>query len=95
MPASVLLAVLLPVVLLGVARVGATTFPATVEVDLIFPRNDTYGPSVLFPIVFAIQNIALAPSLDPSIDFETSASQRRQCFDLWPENRPTVGQFLQ
>ncbi|KAK3936205.1 hypothetical protein QBC46DRAFT_395595 [Diplogelasinospora grovesii] len=61
---------LLPVALLWavVVQAGATTFPATVEVDLIFPRNDTYAPSALFPIVFAFQNAALAPSLDPGFD---------------------------
>jgi len=46
----------------------ATTFPTTVEVDLIFPRNDTYGPTALFPFVFAFQNALLAPSLDPGFD---------------------------
>ncbi|KAL0466563.1 hypothetical protein QR685DRAFT_99617 [Neurospora intermedia] len=59
----------LSAVLLWAMQVGAqATFPATVEVDLIFPRNDTYAPSTLFPIVFAFQNAALAPSLDPSLD---------------------------
>jgi hypothetical protein len=48
----------------------ATTFPTTVEVDLIFPRNDTYGPTALFPFVFAFQNALLAPSLDPGFDIE-------------------------
>ncbi|KAK3500591.1 hypothetical protein B0T13DRAFT_465760 [Neurospora crassa] len=60
----------LSAVLLWAMQVGAqTTFPTTVEVDLIFPRNDTYAPSTLFPVVFAFQNAALAPSLDPSLSF--------------------------
>lgn len=59
---------ILSAALLWAAQVAATTFPATVEVDLIFPRNDTYPPSALFPIVFAFQNAALAPSLDPGFD---------------------------
>ncbi|KAK3347847.1 hypothetical protein B0H65DRAFT_507845 [Neurospora tetraspora] len=58
----------LSAVLLWAMQVGAATFPATVEVDLIFPRNDTYAPSTLFPIVFAFQNAALASSLAPSFD---------------------------
>lgn len=33
-----------------------------VEVDLIFPRNDTYAPAQLIPIVFAIQNTKAAKS---------------------------------
>jgi hypothetical protein len=59
---------ILGAVILWAAQVGGTTFPATVEVDLIFPRNDTYAPSTLFPIVFAFQNAALAYSLSPSFD---------------------------
>lgn len=62
------LSTLLPAALLWVSHVGADTFPATVEVDLIFPRNDTYAPSAIFPIVFAFQNAALVPSLDPRLD---------------------------
>lgn len=54
--------------LLCARQVDATTFPSTVEVDLIFPRNDTYAPSALFPIVFAFQNAQLVPSLDPGFD---------------------------
>lgn len=65
-----LVAHLTVVLLWMVVAAAATTFPATVEVDLVFPRNDTYAPSALFPIVFAFQNAALAPSLDPGFDLE-------------------------
>ncbi|KFY90171.1 hypothetical protein V500_05257 [Pseudogymnoascus sp. VKM F-4518 (FW-2643)] len=33
-----------------------STFPATVEFDLVFPRNETYAADALLPIVFAVQN---------------------------------------
>lgn len=58
---------LLNIILLWMAaQAAAAIFPAIVEVDLIFPRNEsTYAPSADFPIVFAIQNPALAPLLDP------------------------------
>lgn len=39
----------------------------TVEVDLIFPRNDTYAPGPFMPVVFAVQNAAMAASLDMTI----------------------------
>jgi hypothetical protein len=66
--AAISLLAMLPVALVWMAQlVDATTFPATVEVDLIFPRNDTYAPTALFPVVFAFQNAALVPSLDPGI----------------------------
>ncbi|KAF3491006.1 uncharacterized protein GIQ15_00523 [Arthroderma uncinatum] len=32
------------------------TFPQTIEVDLIFPHNDTYAPVPFMPFVIAIQN---------------------------------------
>jgi hypothetical protein len=35
-----------------------------VEVDLVFPRNDTYAPSSTFPFIFAFQNPGLAPFLN-------------------------------
>lgn len=41
---------------------SAQTFPSIAEVDLLFPKNDTYAPTVLMPMVFAIQN---APAADP------------------------------
>lgn len=48
----------------------AVTFPATVEIDLIFPHNDTYAPSPLMPIVFAFQNSRLAAPLDPGLHYQ-------------------------
>ncbi|KAL6235795.1 hypothetical protein BDW75DRAFT_239887 [Aspergillus navahoensis] len=32
------------------------SYPATIEVDLLFPRNETYNNMTGFPIVFALQN---------------------------------------
>lgn len=49
--------------LLWAVLAGATTFPTTVEVDFIFPRNETYAPSRLFPVVLAFKNTAVAPSM--------------------------------
>ena len=37
---------------------------AIVEVDMIFPRNETYAPGPFMPVVFAIQNSAIAAPLD-------------------------------
>ncbi|KAI1764140.1 hypothetical protein GGR53DRAFT_334810 [Hypoxylon sp. FL1150] len=44
-------------------------FPAIVDVELIFPRNDTYAPANLTPIVFGIRNSQLAAPLDISFDW--------------------------
>ncbi|RMJ22163.1 hypothetical protein PHISP_06970 [Aspergillus sp. HF37] len=43
--------------------------PQTVEVDLIFPRNETYALSPLMPVVFAVQNPFYAEPLDLSLSY--------------------------
>ncbi|KAI0385410.1 hypothetical protein F5Y04DRAFT_245781 [Hypomontagnella monticulosa] len=45
----------------------AIDFPTSVEVNLIFPRNDTYAPTQFMPIVFSIQNSKLAAALDLNV----------------------------
>jgi hypothetical protein len=50
---------------LSATAAADVTFPATVEVDFIFPRNETYTPTPVFPIVFAIQNLAAASPIGP------------------------------
>ncbi|KAJ6012437.1 hypothetical protein N7522_002792 [Penicillium canescens] len=39
------------------------------EVDLLFPRNETYAPTDRFPVVFAFQNSKLARYLNPQISY--------------------------
>ncbi|KAI1778199.1 hypothetical protein F4818DRAFT_405165 [Hypoxylon cercidicola] len=56
--------ILAPVLPCWSAAQQSIAFPATVDVELIFPRNDTYAPTVLMPIVFAIRNAQLAAPLD-------------------------------
>lgn len=41
----------------------------TVEVDLIFPRNETYAPSPVLPLVFAFRNAKPGVLLSPRITF--------------------------
>lgn len=45
------------------------------EVDLVFPRNATYAPQALMPIVWALQNPSMAPALASYITW-----------DLWEGN---------
>jgi hypothetical protein len=49
----------------ALSTTAAVHFPALVEVDLVFPRNETYVPTPVFPVVFAIQNLAAASSIGP------------------------------
>ncbi|OHE94793.1 hypothetical protein CORC01_09900 [Colletotrichum orchidophilum] len=53
--------------ILGAA--AASDNSGIVEVDLVFPRNDTYAPTPLLPIIFGFQNSPLAPALAPQITF--------------------------
>lgn len=50
-------------------------FSGVVEVDLIFPRNETYAPTANLPIIFAFQNSRLAPFLDPIIYIDAQLVQ--------------------
>lgn len=63
-----LLAVLLP---LGVLCLeGNFPHPETVEIDLVFPRNNTYAVSEPLPVVFAVQNANIIWPLGLSILLE-------------------------
>ncbi|KAL4938843.1 hypothetical protein BDV06DRAFT_200087 [Aspergillus oleicola] len=46
---------------------------SVVEVDLIFPRNETYSPTEAFPIVWAIQNSAKAQLLNPWVTYRINS----------------------
>ncbi|KAJ5094855.1 hypothetical protein N7456_010716 [Penicillium angulare] len=52
--------------------------PGIFEVDLVFPRNATYTPQGLMPIVWALQNPTMAPPLASSISWS-----------LWEGNNAT------
>ncbi|KAK4243340.1 hypothetical protein C7999DRAFT_18296, partial [Corynascus novoguineensis] len=41
----------------------------TVEIDLVFPQNDTYAPSPIIPVSFALQRSELSGYLQPRVGF--------------------------
>ncbi len=52
------------------ALLASTTQAATTqqaEVDIVLPRNTTYKPAEVFPIVLAIQNLTALQALDPRL----------------------------
>ncbi|KAK2873818.1 hypothetical protein FQN49_002042 [Arthroderma sp. PD_2] len=56
--------------LLAFSRAMETpAFPQIVEVDLVFPRNETYAPVPFLPYVFAVQNFHAAKSLFLSFEY--------------------------
>lgn len=48
---------------------AADSASGVMEVDLIFPRNDTYDPIDNWPVIFAVQNFEMAQSLDGSLNW--------------------------
>ncbi|KAJ5765383.1 hypothetical protein N7520_004942 [Penicillium odoratum] len=48
----------------------ATASSGVFEVDLIFPRNETYTPSPLMPMVFALQNPSMAVPMEALIEWQ-------------------------
>ena len=62
----------------SLAYLGAVANAAGVlEISVVFPRNETYAPIDLFPVVFALQNAELAKNLN--IDFRSNI--RNASFD--------------
>ncbi|THC87758.1 hypothetical protein EYZ11_012793 [Aspergillus tanneri] len=51
------------------AIVGAS---GVLEVDLVFPRNETYAPTDYFPVVFALQNAERARYLKSQLKLQSS-----------------------
>jgi hypothetical protein len=47
----------------------ADDITGTTEVDVIFPRNGTYAPTQLLPVVFAVRNPPIASQLQPKLAY--------------------------
>lgn len=67
------------------------------EVDLVFPRNETYAPTENFPVIFAFQNPELARYLNPEVtytiwDLDNTNNSLTTYHDLrwtnWTEQNP-------
>lgn len=67
-------------IFLATAATAEHILPIDVQVDLLFPLNDTYAPAPWFPIVFAIQNLDAAGPLeaDLQVDVFSVGSRRNQ-----------------
>ncbi|KAJ0415606.1 hypothetical protein BJY00DRAFT_317660 [Aspergillus carlsbadensis] len=66
------------------ASMGAVSAVSVVEVDLVFPRNDTYAPTKHFPIMFAFQNSNKAELLSPWVSYIVVNWDAFN--DSWPDN---------
>ncbi|KAL3459523.1 hypothetical protein BJX64DRAFT_264744 [Aspergillus heterothallicus] len=61
---------LLPATCLLIASALGLSYPTTIEIDLLFPRNETYSNMTSFPIVLALQNANAAGTFGWNIDWE-------------------------
>ncbi|KAI8960072.1 hypothetical protein F5Y11DRAFT_282865 [Daldinia sp. FL1419] len=50
--------------------VRANEFPTTVDVDIIYPRNGTFAPTLITPIVFAVRNMKQAKPLNLRLSWD-------------------------
>ncbi|KAL4811650.1 hypothetical protein BDW67DRAFT_18492 [Aspergillus spinulosporus] len=53
----------------AIAALGSTASSDILEVDLVFPRNETYTPTEWFPVVFAFQNPIRAQYLNFDVTY--------------------------
>nr|EAQ71429.1 hypothetical protein MGCH7_ch7g836 [Pyricularia oryzae 70-15] len=67
-------------IFLAPATSAERRLPTDVQVDLLFPRNETYAPAPWFPIIFAIRNLDAAWPLDVDlqVDVFSVGSRRNQ-----------------
>jgi hypothetical protein len=66
-----LLGIIMRAALFLLALFGAVDATSgTFEIDLVFPRNETYAPRPNFPVIVGFENSELAPNLNPSISLE-------------------------
>ncbi|KAM3530048.1 hypothetical protein MY4038_005132 [Beauveria bassiana] len=86
--------------LLSIAAAARTAVAATTgnaEVDVIFPRNDTFALTSLLPVVFAVQNPAVAQQLNLRLHYRvipyghsnTTTPYERVRLDALPSNDTT------
>ncbi|KAL2819499.1 hypothetical protein BJX63DRAFT_382211 [Aspergillus granulosus] len=68
-----------------VASLGAIVDASgLLEVDLVFPLNETYAPTKWFPVVFGFQNPQLAPLVDLGISFSIKDWDNSSNIIHWP-----------
>jgi hypothetical protein len=53
-------------------RCAALTYPSNIEIDIVFPRNDTYAAVTPFPIVFGFQNAEGVFGFGSSFDYQVT-----------------------
>ncbi|KAK1773291.1 hypothetical protein QBC45DRAFT_97506 [Copromyces sp. CBS 386.78] len=63
-------------------------YPTTIEFDVVFPRNDTYAPAAVFPIIFALQNPKDATAFRPLLSWYLGKMGLRD-YDGWLEEDHT------
>ncbi|KAL5341345.1 hypothetical protein BJX70DRAFT_66304 [Aspergillus crustosus] len=59
-----------------------------VEIDLVYPRNESYPPTEAFPVVFAVKNTQHAELLNPRITYTIFNADDNNTPASWPSSTP-------
>ncbi|KAF4451852.1 hypothetical protein F53441_5171 [Fusarium austroafricanum] len=68
-------------------------FPAIGEVDVVFPREDTYAAEAPFPVIFGLQNAPVLTTFSGTLNWELSCAYTlfgigRLYLDFLPDSEP-------
>lgn len=76
----------------GAVQAAINVTSGIMEVDLVFPRNETYALNSTFPIVFAIKNPELVSLLSPRFDLIIQRGDNRNSsrIETWASNQYDV-----
>ncbi|CAG7566597.1 unnamed protein product [Fusarium equiseti] len=69
------------------------SFPAIGEVDVVFPRNDTYAVEAPFPVIFGLQNAPVLTTFSGTLNWELNCRYTlfgigRLYLDFMPDSEP-------
>ncbi|SPJ70525.1 uncharacterized protein FTOL_00253 [Fusarium torulosum] len=80
-------------VLTAASDEDVVSFPAIGEVDVVFPREDTYAAEAPFPVIFGLQNAPVLTTFSGTLNWElncqyTLAGIGRFYLDFLPDTEP-------
>lgn len=80
-------------VLTAASDEDVVSFPAIGEVDIVFPRQDTYAAEAPFPVIFGLQNAPVLTTFSGTLNWELSCRYTlsgigRLYLDFLPDTEP-------
>jgi hypothetical protein len=80
-------------VLAAASDEDVVSFPAIGEVDIVFPREDTYAAEAPFPVIFGLQNAPVLTTFSGTLNWELNCAYTisgigRLYLDFLPDSEP-------